>query len=227
VIVLADRGLYAQWLFAAIQALGWHPLLRVNAGGTFRPAGWVHRYPLTHWTPAVGRRWQGRGTAFAGKKTAWTVPCWPMRAPGIKSRGCSSPICRPRPPTPVGTGCAPGSNRASEKQGGRLTVALYPDDRSPAGRTAVVGPRHRDLVGAGGRRGSRSPPAARHVSGHARLAAPVRPTLAVGRYLPPWVVVDRGGALQSPAVASRSRLPGTLARHAQRPEQPAITSARR
>jgi hypothetical protein len=69
VIVLADRGLYAKWLFEGIQGLGWHPLLRVNAGGTFRPAGWVHRYPLTHWTPTVGRRWQGRGTAFAGKKT--------------------------------------------------------------------------------------------------------------------------------------------------------------
>jgi hypothetical protein len=69
VIVLADRGLYAKWLFEGIQGLGWHPLLRVNGGGTFRPAGWVHRYPLTHWTPTVGRRWQGRGTAFAGKKT--------------------------------------------------------------------------------------------------------------------------------------------------------------
>jgi hypothetical protein len=39
VIVLADRGLYAKWLFEGIQGLGWHPLLRVNAGGTFRPAG--------------------------------------------------------------------------------------------------------------------------------------------------------------------------------------------
>jgi hypothetical protein len=69
VIVLADRGLYAKWLFEGVQGLGWHPLLRVNTGGTFRPAGWVHRYPLTHWTPTVGHRWQGRGTAFAGKKT--------------------------------------------------------------------------------------------------------------------------------------------------------------
>ena len=69
VIVLADRGLYAKWLFEGIQGLGWHPLLRVNAQGTFRPAGWVHRYPLTHWTPTVGRRWQGRGTAFAAKTT--------------------------------------------------------------------------------------------------------------------------------------------------------------
>jgi hypothetical protein len=30
VIVLADRGLYAKWLFAGIRKLGWHPLLRIN-----------------------------------------------------------------------------------------------------------------------------------------------------------------------------------------------------
>lgn len=32
--VTADRGLYAKWLFTAIQANGWHPLLRINAQGT-------------------------------------------------------------------------------------------------------------------------------------------------------------------------------------------------
>ena len=35
VIVLADRGLYARWLFQRIVRLGWHPLLRINTGGTF------------------------------------------------------------------------------------------------------------------------------------------------------------------------------------------------
>ena len=38
VIVLADRGLYARWLFRRIVRLGWHPVLRINTGGTFRPA---------------------------------------------------------------------------------------------------------------------------------------------------------------------------------------------
>ena len=39
VIVLADRGLYAKWLFQEIVDLGWHPLLRVNAcdGVQFTP----------------------------------------------------------------------------------------------------------------------------------------------------------------------------------------------
>ena len=39
VIVLADRGLYAPWLFRRITRLGWHPFLRINTGGSFRPAG--------------------------------------------------------------------------------------------------------------------------------------------------------------------------------------------
>src|SRR5258708_7885290 len=39
VLVLTDRGLASPELFRAITALGWHPLMRVNAGGHFRPAG--------------------------------------------------------------------------------------------------------------------------------------------------------------------------------------------
>jgi hypothetical protein len=37
VIVLADRGLYAGWLLRRIVRVGWHPLLRIHRGGTFRP----------------------------------------------------------------------------------------------------------------------------------------------------------------------------------------------
>ena len=69
VIVLADRGLYAKWLFEAITSLGWHPLLRVNSNGTFRPEGWYHRRPFRAFVPAVGRRWASRGTAFSNPKT--------------------------------------------------------------------------------------------------------------------------------------------------------------
>ena len=39
VLVLADRGLYARWLFRRVTRLGWHPFLRINTGGTFRPTG--------------------------------------------------------------------------------------------------------------------------------------------------------------------------------------------
>lgn len=69
VLVLADRGLYAKWLFEGIQQLGWHPLLRVNVGGLFRPEGYYHWLPFTQLVSAVGRQWKGRGTAFAGRKT--------------------------------------------------------------------------------------------------------------------------------------------------------------
>jgi len=64
VIVLTDRGLYAKWLFRAIHRLGWHPLMRVNASGTFRPAYEKRRRPLRSFVPEVGTHWQGRGQAF-------------------------------------------------------------------------------------------------------------------------------------------------------------------
>jgi hypothetical protein len=68
VIVLADRGLYARWLFQRIVRLGWHPLLRVNTGGTFRPAASAHYQPLRHFVPQPGAQWVGQGTAFQGPR---------------------------------------------------------------------------------------------------------------------------------------------------------------
>jgi len=65
VIVLADRGLDARWLDRRIVRLGWHPFLRVNAGGTFRPTGQVRDAPLWSFA-AAGGTWQGTGTAFQG-----------------------------------------------------------------------------------------------------------------------------------------------------------------
>jgi DDE family transposase len=68
VIVLADRGLYARWLFQRIVRLGWHPLLRINTGGTFRPAASAHYQPLRELVPEPGTQWVGRGTAFQGPR---------------------------------------------------------------------------------------------------------------------------------------------------------------
>ncbi len=36
VIVTADRGLYASWLYQLIVEAGWHPFLRINHQGTYR-----------------------------------------------------------------------------------------------------------------------------------------------------------------------------------------------
>jgi hypothetical protein len=68
VIVLADRGLYARWLFRRIVRLGWHPLLRINTGGTFRPAASTHNQPLRELVPQPGTQWVGAGTAFQGPR---------------------------------------------------------------------------------------------------------------------------------------------------------------
>jgi hypothetical protein len=79
VIVLADRGLYAPWRFRRIVKLGWPPLLRINTGGTFRPAGTRCFRPLRTFVPQPGARWQGRGTAFARKPRRLECPllaCW-------------------------------------------------------------------------------------------------------------------------------------------------------
>jgi hypothetical protein len=76
VIVMTDRGLYARWLFRAIVALGWHPLMRVTRLGKFRPEGWKRPRGFPRFVPAVGRSWQGRGVAFPrkpGRRLACTL----------------------------------------------------------------------------------------------------------------------------------------------------------
>ena len=65
VLVLADRGLYAGWLFRRIVRLGWHPFLRINQGGKFRPHGQAQFVWLRELVGQVGQRWRGAGTAFA------------------------------------------------------------------------------------------------------------------------------------------------------------------
>lgn len=66
VVVLADRGLYARWLYRRIVRLGWHPFLRINLGGTFRPSGRDASLPLRRFAPTTGTAWAGTGTAFKG-----------------------------------------------------------------------------------------------------------------------------------------------------------------
>src|SRR5215470_4806378 len=68
VIVLADRGLYARWLFQRILRLGWHPLLRINTGGTFRPAASARHRSLCEFVPQPGTQWVGTGTVFQGPR---------------------------------------------------------------------------------------------------------------------------------------------------------------
>src|SRR5881409_1403259 len=71
VIVLADRGLYAPWLFRRITRLGWHPFLRINTGGSFRPAGAPCWRPFLSLVLRPGTSWRGTGSAFTRNQ----VPC--------------------------------------------------------------------------------------------------------------------------------------------------------
>jgi hypothetical protein len=71
VIVLADRGLYAPGLFRRMVRLGWHPFLRINTGGSFRPTGASCWRPLASFAPQPGTSWRGTGLAFTRNQ----VPC--------------------------------------------------------------------------------------------------------------------------------------------------------
>ena len=84
VIVLADRGLYARWLFRRITRVGWHPFLRINTGGTFRSTGQVRGVALKTLVPEPGTAWQGTGIAFKGRHrqlSCTLLACW---EPGYK-----------------------------------------------------------------------------------------------------------------------------------------------
>jgi hypothetical protein len=78
VLVLTDRGLESAALFRAITAAGWHPLMRVKAAGTFRPAGWHKGYPMGRFARAVGRRWAGAGAAYTreSRLECTLLACW-------------------------------------------------------------------------------------------------------------------------------------------------------
>jgi hypothetical protein len=67
VIVLADRGLYAKWLFTAIQSLGWRPFLRINRQGHYCPHPESTFRPLSQVVTRIGQHWSGSVTCFATK----------------------------------------------------------------------------------------------------------------------------------------------------------------
>ena len=73
VIVAADRGLYADWLFKAIADYGWHPFLRINADGKYkRRYGRLERR-LSTVLPRPGTHWCGRVVCFKNRPVACTL----------------------------------------------------------------------------------------------------------------------------------------------------------
>jgi hypothetical protein len=69
VVVLADRGLYARWLYTAIVRCGWHPFLRLNLGLKVRPVGAEQFDWLGRWFPQVGASWKGEVDCFVQKQS--------------------------------------------------------------------------------------------------------------------------------------------------------------
>jgi hypothetical protein len=61
VVVMTDRGLYAAWLYRAIQENHWHPMMRVNEMMGFRAEGEEIFRPIGERVSRRGRGWTGAG----------------------------------------------------------------------------------------------------------------------------------------------------------------------
>jgi hypothetical protein len=61
VILMADRGLYAPWLYQAIAKQGWHPMLRVKEDLSFRAMGEETFSSMGTRVKRRGRGWSGKG----------------------------------------------------------------------------------------------------------------------------------------------------------------------
>lgn len=69
VLVLSDRGLYAPWLYQHIRSLGWHPFMRINKQGNFRPLTEKLFRGLSSAAPSVGSAWCGDVECFSEAKS--------------------------------------------------------------------------------------------------------------------------------------------------------------
>ena len=79
VLVLADRGLYAKWLYELIVDMHWHPFLRLNRGGKVRPQGEASFDWLSTLVPQVGSSWCGQVECFVEVSQRLQCPllaCW-------------------------------------------------------------------------------------------------------------------------------------------------------
>ena len=64
VVVLADRGLYAKWLYRRLVKLGWHPFLRITQQGKFRAHDTPYFRPLAGLVSLTAPDWSGAVTCF-------------------------------------------------------------------------------------------------------------------------------------------------------------------
>lgn len=77
VLVLTDRGLYAQWLYQAIRGYGWHPFMRINTGGLYRGRRGNTWRPLEHLVRQNGQVVARRVVCFKTTQLHCTLlTCW-------------------------------------------------------------------------------------------------------------------------------------------------------
>ncbi len=82
VIVLADRGLYAPWLYRQIVAQGWHPFLRINLAAKACLEGSDRWDWIADFLPPLGQQWAGRVACFADRKNRLHCTLLVCREPG-------------------------------------------------------------------------------------------------------------------------------------------------
>jgi hypothetical protein len=79
VLVMADRGLYARWLYQAIQDCHWHPFLRINQRSKYCLKGETDFRPMSQLL-SRGSVWKGEVTCFAKNSIDCTLlACWDPR----------------------------------------------------------------------------------------------------------------------------------------------------
>lgn len=73
VILAADRGLYADWLYTMIVSAAWHPFLRINHQGTYSLPDQNQWHPLADIVPQPGQSWSGQVVCFKTNPLACTL----------------------------------------------------------------------------------------------------------------------------------------------------------
>lgn len=228
VIVLADCGWYAQWLFEAIVQLGGHPMLRVTIGGSFRPEGGYHWRPFRQLVPAVGRRWQGYGMAFTHCKTRLNCTLLGSWDPGHDQPWLILTDVPPQAADACGYGLRAWIKQGFKKiksGGWQWQYTRMTDPNRVERLWLAIAIATGWLLSVGGE--ARSDPPDCDVSRGARFAPTARSTLAAGGNLPAWLVVDDGDALQLSETTHRPWLPRTLAGLTHRPLQPTLCGTHR
>jgi len=113
VLVLADRGLYARWMWDAIRRCGWHPFLRINLGVKASLADQNDFDWISRWVPSPGTHFAGVVDCFVGKKSRLRATLLLHWEPGYETAWAIVTDLDPKlARDSVGMGCAPGLKAA-------------------------------------------------------------------------------------------------------------------